>query len=166
MSEPGTKSKRIVESEKGKPARRLIGNAPGKPVRQIRSGLSVKRRPEREPDDPPEAHSPSRPYDPAAMTWTSRSDVGMMTGDVYEIRFTEEAFEKFSGEKDPTKRTERIARRMRIRAGIEVPSKADLPTAYRLDFEQFWRKLNGISLEGSRGKTIEEVANGMGSKGD
>jgi hypothetical protein len=163
MSEKGTGRKTVTPSEDNKPKRRLVGVEPSKPARQIRSGLSIKRRPEPEPADPPEVH-PNRGYDPSAMVWKSRSDVGIMTGDVYELRFTEEAFDRFSGEKDPTKRTEKIARRMRIRSGIEVPSKADLANAFRMDFETFWRKLNGITLEGSRGKTIEEVANGVGSE--
>ena len=65
---------------------------------------------------------------------------------------------------DSTKRTERIARKMRIQPGIDVPAKAQLAGIYKMDLETIWRVLNGVPLEGSRGKTIERVMEENGGK--
>lgn len=153
----------MAPSDESATKRRKVEPERGKDTRPIRSGLSSKSRPEPEPVDPPEAHAPAHAtHDPAALVWTKRSDVGTLTGDVYQVRFTEEAYDKYFEERDPTKRSGKIARKMRIRTGIEVPAKAELATAFKIDFETFWRKLEGVSLVGSRGKTIEEVANDEG----
>lgn len=118
---------------------------------------TLRKKPDPEPSDPPEAHAPHQAYDPSALRWVPRSDVGEMLGDVFQLRFTREAFDRFVNEKSPTKRTETIARKMKLQSGLDGMSKESLKDAWEQDFETFWRKLNGLSLVGSRGKTIEDV---------
>ena len=128
-------------------------------------GAATKPKAPAAPAEPPAAH---QPYGSGGIRWAHRSDVGHIEGAVYEARFTEEAWEKFSNEKDPTKKTGIIGRRMHIMAGVDVPSKAGLKDAFAQDLETIFRICNGIDLKGSRGPTIEEVADkhGKGSGGE
>lgn len=111
-----------------------------------------------------EVHGEMR-RDGSHVVTVERPDAVYVQGDVYRVSCGSEGVAGLRAIKDPTKRFATIAKRMRIRPDIDVPSKEILKEAYDQDMELIWRVVEGVSLVGHRGPTLEETAErGNGKK--
>jgi hypothetical protein len=81
-----------------------------------------------------------------------------LKADYYQISLKHDALVKLRQSSDGPARQETIARKMRLIPGIEVPHKGDFGYAFDQDFETLWRHIEGLDMKGSRGPTIEDLA--------